>query len=837
MPRTTAPLARATRVCALFLLGAAALALCEPGAVRGQPTTPKQTQPKPGEAPDLRKRWEVETVFAPTNPLLLIDLDGQVVVLTGRNKIEAVSFNVRTGKAGHELPTQVDATSNYRQLRLDKGVFLFQQGRSLVKELVTWDATTGKVGRTTFPTVTPTGLQTLNSSPNGRYMAVSTTRRAKGGEVLETPFRVFDSKTGKTAVSLEWLNGTALFTADSSRVLAVDATEHFRWFKLPSGQPDGEWKFDRPPEERFTRLLTISDDGGVILYAGTPPKGEAGVHLLNGKTGEVLHTFRGYSSEVGFLSPDGGSVMLVRTDVGGPRAEVLDARGTLLGKLTLPRRGQSLLPPPVAASWEARALAVHDVDASKVAVYDLPGAAGFVMPRPSRVGDAAVRNRAPVPGDAAVAKAEAGVQQVLKDEYARKQPVERRALAQKLIALAAETPDDPAARYVMLRDAQDLAVGIGDPALALQAIEGLAKWYQVEGAALQQTVLEKILASSTGLPRLKAVAELAGPAAEAAAAADEFDDAVEFAQLAYNAVRKGKLGQLAADEAESRLTQLKNARDDFATVRPAAERLKANPDDPAANSTIGKYRCFVQHRWDDGLKHLTRGQDAGLKAVAELDLAAPRTGTPEDTKAADAWHDYAQNASPSEQWAAQLRARYWYARTIPGLTGLNKARAESRLGFTTGGNEYRPGLVSELTAKQPTVLKGTKARIEPVVDFSGGEFSTSGKQTDLSVKWIGVLAPPRAGRYTITAETTDPVRVRVDNKVVIDTISAKGSRREAQVTLGDRPSPIVIEFTAPNTDKHKLKLTWTLPGRPESQPVGPEYLFHDKRTESLLGKQ
>jgi hypothetical protein len=166
---------------------------------------------------------------------------------------------------------------------------------------------------------------------------------------------------------------------------------------------------------------------------------------------------------------------------------------------------------------------------------------------------------------------------------------------------------------------------------------------------------------------------------------------------------------------------------------------------------------------------------------------------------------------------------------------LNKAKAEGRLVFTAGGVEYRPGLVCELSAKQPAVLKGKKARVDAVLDFSGGEFSDGTKQTDLTLKWTGALVPPQAGRYELVAQTNDAVRVRVDGKLVIDTVSAKG-KKEAQVTLGEKPASVVVEFTAPNTDRHKLKLAWTVPGGSGEEMIPAECLFHDKKAEAALGK-
>jgi PA14 domain len=825
----------AVKRAAFLALASAALVVSVSG-VGGQPPdakSPAQPPAKPGDVPELQLRWSLDVKKAPEVATVLFDHDGQLVVVSGRVKIEAVSFNARTGKAGPELPT-VDVHP-YRTLLLEKGKIAFQQGRSSEKELVVWDTTNGKTSRVAFPTVGP-GLQSLSMSPNGRYTSVSEWRTVKGGGISEMPLRVFDGKTSKPVVSFDWQTGTIHFTADASRVLTVDATDRFRWFKLPSGQTDGEWKFEREASRANAKILGMSADGGVILYHGQPPKKELGLHLLDGRTGDVLHSFpaRTYLESTGLLSPDGRSVVLLRTDGFGPghTVELLDTRGAVLAKVAVLRTGNGAL--EVAASWEARAVAVYDRGLNKLWVYDLPGGSGNVGLRP-KGRDAAAANRTPVPGDAAVAKAEAGVRQILKDDYARKQPAERKALAQKLITLADQTADDPAARYVMLRDARDFAVEVADPVLAVHAIDGLAKWYQVEGSVQKLAALEKILTASSSAAVLKVIAEAAGPAADDALADDEFDEATQFAQLAANAARKGKLGQAAIDDAEYRLAHAKKARDSFAAIRPALEKLKTDPDDRDANSAVGKYRCFVQNRWDDGLKHLARGANTALRELAELDLKTPRTGVPPDAKIADAWWDYAQSAPTDEQWAVQTRTRYWYGRCIPGLTGLNKAKAEARLVFTSGGIEYRPGLVCEFSAKQSVVLKGKKARIDAVIDFSGGEFSDSGKQTDLTLKWAGLLVPPQAGRYELIAQTNDSVRVRVDGKLVIDTVSAKG-KREAQVTLGEKPTPIVVEFSAPNTDRHKLKLAWVVPGGSGDEPIPAECLFHDKKAEAALGK-
>jgi hypothetical protein len=78
--------------------------------------------------------------------------------------------------------------------------------------------------------------------------------------------------------------------------------------------------------------------------------------------------------------------------------------------------------------------------------------------------------------------------------------------------------------------------------------------------------------------------------------------------------------------------------------------------------------------------------------------------------------------------------------------------------------------------------------------------------------------------------------VRVDGRAVIDTTGAGAARREARVSLGERATPVVVEFFAPNADRHKIKLAWVVPGGSADEPIPDEHLFHDKKAAAALGK-
>ena len=74
-----------------------------------------------------------------------------------------------------------------------------------------------------------------------------------------------------------------------------------------------------------------------------------------------------------------------------------------------------------------------------------------------------LKSKPPVPDDDALAAAEQEVKEVYKTEYARKKPAEMQALAARLMKENQETTKDRSAtRFVLLREARDLAARAGD---------------------------------------------------------------------------------------------------------------------------------------------------------------------------------------------------------------------------------------------------------------------------------------------------------------------------------------------------------------------------------------
>ena len=114
--------------------------------------------------------------------------------------------------------------------------------------------------------------------------------------------------------------------------------------------------------------------------------------------------------------------------------------------------------------------------------------------------------------------------------------------------------------------------------------------------------------------------------------------------------------------------------------------LKDQPNDAAANLTIGRYFCFTRGDWPTGIKHLALGSGS-LKVVAAKELAAQ--ASQQETKKplepavlvglAEQWRSAAADLPESDRPYAHAAAVYWYERALPNLAGLQKLKVEQAM--------------------------------------------------------------------------------------------------------------------------------------------------------------
>ncbi len=229
--------------------------------------------------------------------------------------------------------------------------------------------------------------------------------------------------------------------------------------------------------------------------------------------------------------------------------------------------------------------------------------------------------RAPVPMAEEIAKAERLVKELFAEEYAKTSPAGRAALAAKLWKQAEQTKDDPVGRYVLLRDARDFVAKGGDPLTAGKAADALADEYRLGPGAVRAPMAAPLATAPLTPDSARAAADVLISAAEAAAAGDQWDDALALLKSADIVARKAKNFAL-VNKVKSQLGREEKAKAAAAEIEEHLAALKANPGDPAANLAVGRYLCLVKHEWDAALPHLVQGASGPLKEAVDKDLKA-----------------------------------------------------------------------------------------------------------------------------------------------------------------------------------------------------------------------
>ncbi len=252
----------------------------------------------------------------------------------------------------------------------------------------------------------------------------------------------------------------------------------------------------------------------------------------------------------------------------------------------------------------------------------------------------------------------------------------KQALAKKLLGKAKEAID-PTNRYVLLREARDLAAQAGDVDLAFFAIDEMDSRYQVDAYKLKGLALSQAAKSAKGQKHLGSIAEHALPLIDQAVEKDDFGAAKDLGKLALDSARKARAREV-LKQVVTRNGEVAEIAKAYEATRDAFAKLKKEPVDPEANLAVGKYLCFLKGHWDKGLPMLALGTDEGLKklAVKELEGASDVDG---QVALGDGWWDLTSTSEGVAKKQLKGRASYWYRKALPGVTGLVKDKVGGRL--------------------------------------------------------------------------------------------------------------------------------------------------------------
>ncbi len=303
--------------------------------------------------------------------------------------------------------------------------------------------------------------------------------------------------------------------------------------------------------------------------------------------------------------------------------------------------------------------------------------------------------RLPEPDAAAQRTAEQKIRQLFSDAYARRTADDRLELSRRLLREAHGTDDDPVARFVLLREAADLAAQAGDTETAAAAIDRMAAGYEVDAVALKtKAIMDAARAVRTP--------EAAGRLAQAALAlidpaleADAYDAAANLVGRAESAARQARDAAL-LDRARARRSEISALRNAYRLAASALRTLETRPDDPAANLAAGRFFCLTKGDWERGLPMLAKGSDADLRALAKQELSPPAT-VDGQVALGDGWWDAASGKGGEAKSRLQERAVRWYETALPGLQGLQQLKLTKRVEsyYQAGGTGSVPrnGLV------------------------------------------------------------------------------------------------------------------------------------------------
>ncbi len=460
--------------------------------------------------------------------------------------------------------------------------------------------------------------------------------------------------------------------------------------------------------------------------------------------------------------------------------------------------------------------------------------------------------RPAVPDPIAIQTATRLVDGVFADEIVKaKTPDAKAALAEKLLKAAGETTDNPASRYVLLRKTVDVAVGAGDAAKSLAAINELAINWDIDGLKLEQETLGRLV-SAVRTPEAQAdFARQADVVAGQAFAADRYDVAAQLLEMASNAASR------ANDPSLSRMLivrrgAISEGRAAFLKMAPALDALASNPNDAEANLVVGRYQCFIKDNWEGGLPRLSHSagkfHDIAVKDATSATDAADQMGL------ADAWWDLAEQESAFIRRVIRNHAAAWYRLSQAGLSGLAKVKCDKRLGDIeaegpwdswagNGDQNGRPGhpvvrvkvakanareaqqVIDDVAAHFPTVLKDVR-QLELLRYHDASEFKTTGNGhpqklpgsfsatpmggSDSFILFWGIYEKWGSGNYLFVYRVEALTGPRKTDVCFLDVCKDGNTQAQRRPNASDfdpghwRAMPVSITLTQPTTLEYRL---------------------------------
>jgi len=291
---------------------------------------------------------------------------------------------------------------------------------------------------------------------------------------------------------------------------------------------------------------------------------------------------------------------------------------------------------------------------------------------------ASIPRKRAIPDAAAQRKAVNQIRESLRAEYAKAAPQARQALVIQLLNAASDAGDNPTMQYALLCEARDVAAGLGNPGLASAAVDRISARYEIEDPLrMKMDALKAVARAVHTVEDAARLAEICLGLVDRMVAKDDYESAAEAAEAALSAATASRDRDL-AERAGARLQDVQALLREYRRVEKAFQTLAANPDDPEACATIGRFLCFFKGDWDAGLPMLAAGGDEALKALAKRDMKG--SGDPElQSQIGSDWWEVARKNAGMAKDRIQLRAIAWHQKALPSLTDPARAKIEKQI--------------------------------------------------------------------------------------------------------------------------------------------------------------
>jgi hypothetical protein len=290
----------------------------------------------------------------------------------------------------------------------------------------------------------------------------------------------------------------------------------------------------------------------------------------------------------------------------------------------------------------------------------------------------AAEDRVAVPSADVQEKAAEIINEVFADDVRQAKTADQKsALVEKLLEQASRSASDHPGQFVLLKKALEVAP---DAKWAMLVIDSMAKRFQINGPKAKATTLWKMSKAAKLADEHAAVAEASVQLIATFIQRDDYDAATKLASIAFDAAKKSKNKELTL-RVRSVSDRTAAWHEQFKSVEKSLAVMATNPADPAANATVGAYRCFVKGEWDNGLPMLALGNNEELKRLATLELQMPEAAI-EAVEIADGWFALSETATGVRQLGLMDRAALWYRGALNSkatLTNLIKIKVERRL--------------------------------------------------------------------------------------------------------------------------------------------------------------